>query len=77
MWSSLAVEWLGLSDFTAAAGVQSLVRELRSYIEPLHTTPSLGRWRKGLKMGVREAMGIEGSTGSDCKPLLGTLTFTK
>lgn len=40
----MAVEWLGLSDFTAAAGVQSLVRELRSHSKPLHAVaPEKGR----------------------------------
>ena len=32
-WSSLVVQWLGLSAFTAVARVQSLVRELR-YCKP-------------------------------------------
>ena len=36
--SSLVAQWLGLSAFTAAAWVQSLVWELRSHIKPLHAT---------------------------------------
>jgi len=36
--NSLAGQWLGLSAFTAGAGVQSLVRELR-----FHKLPSVAR----------------------------------
>ena len=36
--NSLAVQWLGLSALTAGAGVQSLVRELRSH-KPHGTAP--------------------------------------
>ena len=34
-WNSLAVQWLGLTAFTAAAKVQCLIRELRS-CKPQH-----------------------------------------
>ena len=34
--SSLVVQWLGLSAFTAMAWVQSLVWELRSHVKLLH-----------------------------------------
>ena len=36
--NSLAGQWLGLSAFTAGAGVQSLVRELR-----FHKLPNVAR----------------------------------
>lgn len=32
------VEWLGFGAFTAAAAVQSLLWEVRSYIWPLHAS---------------------------------------
>ena len=51
--SSLVVQWLGLSAFTAVAWVQALVRELRS-----HKLPSMAKKKKKKKKSNSPRKGI-------------------